>query len=123
MISAARRILVVTSTSRMARTVTSCLGDREVLLATSYSGAKLQLTCHPDVVITEVKLGAYNGLQLALRGQIAGIPTIVLGPDDVGFAEEAERLGATYVVADALESEDLADTLGKAIDRATVRVH
>ena len=115
---------MVASTSRMARNVTACLGDdREVLLASSYIGAKLQLTTHPDVLITEVKLGAYNGLHLALRGKIAGIPTIVVGPDDLGFAQEAERLGATYLVSDELDSEDFADVLGRMLERASIRVH
>ena len=60
--------------------------------------------------------------QLALRGQLAGIPTIVLGPADDGFELEAERLGATYVASDHLESDSLASALRHALDE-THRLH
>lgn len=114
----AHKILVVAPTTTLASTLVTWLGEahHELVLATSFAGAKLQLTAHPDILITEVKLGEYNGLHLALRGRAAGIPAIVLGPADEGFEHEAEQLGATYVASADLDSEELYSLIGKLVD-------
>ena len=54
-----RRILVVAQTGELASTLVSWLSDsgNDFVLANSYAGAKLHLTSHPDVLITELKLG------------------------------------------------------------------
>jgi DNA-binding NtrC family response regulator len=112
-----RRILVVAQTGELASTLVSWLSDsgNDFVLANSYAGAKLHLTSHPDVLITELKLGEYNGLHLALRGQAAGIPTIILGPENEGFEGEAVRLGAMYLSADGLDSSELTFLIEKAV--------
>lgn len=54
-----------------------------------------------DVLITDVRLGAFNGLQLALlaRDLYPSITLIVFsGFDDPVLRAEAEQLGAAYVV-------------------------
>ncbi len=54
-----------------------------------------------DVLITDVRLGAFNGLQLAVLAadQNPGIQLIVFsGFDDPVLRQEAERLGAVYLV-------------------------
>ncbi len=54
-----------------------------------------------DVLITDVRLGAFNGLQLALlaRDLYPRINLIVFsGFDDPVLRAEAERAGASYVV-------------------------
>jgi two-component system response regulator YesN len=54
-----------------------------------------------DVLITDVRLGAFNGLQLAVlaRDQNPEIQLIVFsGFDDPVLRQEAERLGAVYLV-------------------------
>ena len=54
-----------------------------------------------DALLTDVRLGAYNGLQLALiaRQQNPAIRIVVFsGVDDPVLREEATRLSATYVL-------------------------
>ena len=114
------RILVVAHSPGLAGTLASWLGDspNEVVLANSYAAAKRQLTAHPDILITEVKLGEYNGLHLALRSHLAGIPTIVLGPDDAVFEHEAALLGATYLASNDLQSDQLSAFITTVLDVA-----
>ena len=102
-------ILAVAQDPQLVRALAAWLADSgcEYVLASSYAAAKRQLAAGPDVVITEVKLAEYNGLHLALRGQAAGIPTIVLGPEDQGFEREAEQVGALYIAADELNWAEL----------------
>ena len=120
MIHPGHKFLVVAPTTSLASALVSWLGEspNELVLSNTYAGAKLQLTARPDVLITEVKLGEYNGLHLALRGQAAGIPTIVLGPMDHGFEREAEQLGATYVASDDLDSDELAFAIERVLEDA-----
>ena len=54
-----------------------------------------------DALITDVRLGAFNGLQLAVisRDTYPGIRLIVFsGFDDPVLRTEAEHVGATYIV-------------------------
>lgn len=56
---------------------------------------------HFDVLITDVRLGAFNGLQLAVlaRDLRPDIKLIVFsGFDDPVLKAEAERIGAAYLV-------------------------
>jgi DNA-binding response OmpR family regulator len=53
----------------------------------------------PDVLVTDVRLGAYNGLQLVLHMRMARpqAPIVVLSAwDDAMLRREAARLGAQY---------------------------
>ena len=55
----------------------------------------------PDLLVSEVRLGAFNGLQLAIRCQILhpGVRTIVLDrAHDATLEFEAQRYGALYLV-------------------------
>ena len=52
----------------------------------------------PDLLIADIRLGSFNGLQLVLRGR-PSVPAIVItGYDDPVLAETARTLGATYLV-------------------------
>lgn len=58
----------------------------------------------PDVLITELRLGAYNGLHLVLRARLtrASITAIVTArAADPVLQREAEQLHASFVVKDA----------------------
>ena len=58
-------------------------------------------TVRPDIVITDVRLGAFNGLQLAIlaRDVRPDAQVIVIsGFDDPVLKEDARRIGATYLV-------------------------
>jgi DNA-binding response OmpR family regulator len=74
-------------------------GMRVTMVETFVEGRE-QLQALPDLLISEVRLGDYNGLHLALRARSSGIPAIVLGKEDAVTEREAEKLGAMYVPTD-----------------------
>jgi DNA-binding NtrC family response regulator len=54
-----------------------------------------------DVLLTDVRLGAFNGLQLAVLARDVNPTTQIIvfsGFDDAVLRSEAEHLGATYLV-------------------------
>lgn len=69
----------------------------EPTVAADFAGAKAYLDKRPDLLITELKLGAYNGLHLAIRASSSRTPTIVIGEDDPVLKTDAERQQATYL--------------------------
>ena len=92
-------VLVVAPTPRLAVYVLTWLTDAggRVTIATSFADAKAHLENKPSVVISEVRLSAYNGLHLALRAQLRQIPAVILGDSDPVLQTEAEKLGARYL--------------------------
>jgi DNA-binding response OmpR family regulator len=95
-------VLLVAPTPQVAAGTRTRLIDAgmKVTVVETFGDAREQLhDTHPDLLISEVRLGAYNGLHLALRAQSSGIPAIILGQDDPVMEREAKRLGATYVEA------------------------
>jgi DNA-binding NtrC family response regulator len=75
------------------------------LVARSFEAARCQLHQLPDLLVTELKLGEYNGLQLALRGRTRGMPAIVIA--DSAFEREIERLGAVWISPEQAVSDEL----------------
>ncbi len=77
-------------------------GQEGVVASDNFEDAKRALRTHQfDVLLTDVRLGAFNGLQLAVlaRDLYPGIQLIVFsGFDDPVLKEEARRLGAQYLV-------------------------
>ena len=77
-------------------------GQPEVVALGTFEEARRALRAGRfDVLITDVRLGAFNGLQLAVlaRDQTPAIQLIVFsGIDDPVLRVEAERLGAVYLV-------------------------
>ncbi|MGE0592985.1 MAG: hypothetical protein AB7G23_07705 [Vicinamibacterales bacterium] len=97
-----RQVLVVAPLPYLADAVVSWLAaaGHDVRLVRDFSDAKLALDLEPpDLLVTELKLGAFNGLHLALRALRHGSRTAVLvvGPPDAGLAADAGRLGARYL--------------------------
>jgi DNA-binding response OmpR family regulator len=74
----------------------------DVVAHSSFEQARKALqTTHFDALITDVRLGAFNGLQLAVisRDTYPNIRLIVFsGFDDPVLRTEAEHVGATYIV-------------------------
>ena len=103
-----RKILVVAPSVRLAASLVTSLGEahHEFVMVSTFSAAMVYLGQRPDLLITEVKLGEYNGLHLALRGRAIGIPAIVLG-SDLLLEREAEQLGATYLPVAELRFDEL----------------
>lgn len=83
-------------------TVTKDLLERsghEVLLASTFDeGRRALREDAPDLLIADVRLGAFNGLQLIVTGDVH-IPTIVVsGFDDAVLQADARAFGADYLV-------------------------
>jgi hypothetical protein len=66
-------------------------------MRTTLCSATRVLNWQPDLVIADVRLGAFNGLHLAMRAIWAGIPAIVMGFEDGVLRREAAAMGATYL--------------------------
>ena len=68
--------------------------------AASFEEGRRALQQKPALLMTDVRLGAYNGLHLIIRARAEAphLPAIVLtGHSDVVVRREAERLGAVYI--------------------------
>jgi DNA-binding response OmpR family regulator len=63
-----------------------------------FASARELLGTHPELLITELKLGAFNGLHLAIRAGAQGTPTIIIGDPDPVLEADARRMGADYLV-------------------------
>ena len=80
--------------------VLKSLEDHEAVVTADFQTAKSELDEHPpDFLVTELRLGAFNGLHLAVRAQASGLAgePIVIGPADSGFEADARQLHARYV--------------------------
>ena len=73
----------------------------QVTVADTYAEAAALLSARPpNILITELRLGDYNGLQLVLRGKAIRPTMAALVTSwvyDVVLQREAEQLGATFV--------------------------
>ena len=118
-----RRILVVAPSVQLAGRLVTWLGEarHELVMVTTFPAAMVNLGEHPDLLITEVKLGEYNGLHLALRGRALGIPAIVLG-SDLQLEREATQLGATYLPAADLRFDQLDAVMQMLFADSAIRV-
>jgi DNA-binding NarL/FixJ family response regulator len=71
-----------------------------------FSTARLRLLGTSfDFLVTNLRLGAYNGLHLVYLASTAGIPTrciVYTDRPDSGLAREAQRAGAFYETRDCL---------------------
>jgi DNA-binding response OmpR family regulator len=91
-------VLLVAPTPHLAANLIEWLTQAgcAVMLVTSFAAGKARLDQHPSMLISEVRLGDYNGLHLALRAKSMDIPSIVLGSADAVLEREAQRLGVIY---------------------------
>jgi ActR/RegA family two-component response regulator len=85
----------------------------------AFDDALTALTAHiPDVLVIDVRLGAFNGLQLAIRARETRRDVriaIVSGWDDPTLRVEAIKCGAAYLCK-PLSSNQLFDALGIQMD-------
>ena len=98
----ASNVLLVAQSAHLVELLRTRLahGDHQVTVVRSFAAARDGLATLPDLLVSEVRLGAFNGLHLALRAHARGIPAIVVGNPDVVLQREAEKIGATYLTAD-----------------------
>jgi DNA-binding NtrC family response regulator len=99
-----KRIVVVDDDRQVLKYLTEMLQDAgyDTLACERYQDARALLsTTRPDLLLTDIRLGAYNGLQLGIyaRDHHPGLPVIVLtGYEDPTLREEAARSGAQFLV-------------------------
>jgi DNA-binding response OmpR family regulator len=99
-----RRVLLVDDQAALLEGMTSAFerAGRNVVASRTFEEARNRLlTENFNCLITDVRLGAFNGLQLAViaRNKNPNIGIIVFsGFDDPVLREEAAQLGARYVV-------------------------
>src|SRR5580704_18903004 len=69
-----------------------------VVSASSFVKGRRAIVEHaPDLLIADLRLGEYNGLQLVAAVPL-GVPSIVItGHPDAVLAAEAQKLGAHYI--------------------------
>ncbi len=76
-------------------------GFSVIPLPTFLEARRIMPFAKPDVVVADVRLGEYNGLQLAVQARaLDPSPAIIVtsGFDDPVLKAEAERLGATFLL-------------------------
>lgn len=73
----------------------------EVVMSSSFAEARLQIeVCEPSILVADVRLGDFNGLQLGLLARRVRSDVRVLiisGWDDSVLRREAEQFGATFL--------------------------
>jgi DNA-binding NtrC family response regulator len=89
-----------------------------VVPAPSFADARRLLSfVRPDVVIADVRLGEYNGLQLVVHAQSLEKPPAVIvtsGFSDPVIQSEAQQMGATFLLK-PLDLPRLLDLIGQSI--------
>jgi DNA-binding NtrC family response regulator len=99
-----KRIFVVDDDRQVLKFLTEMLQEAgyDTVACERYQDAKgLLAASRPDLLLTDIRLGAYNGLQLGIyaRDHHPGLPVIVLtGYEDPTLRDEALRSGAQFLV-------------------------
>jgi DNA-binding response OmpR family regulator len=87
-----------------------------------FEDAKQQLTTQtPDVLVADVRLGAYNGIQLVLQARARSPRTQIVaitGFDDPLLRREARRAGAVYLLKPFTHDQMLEAVAGHPRDSA-----
>jgi DNA-binding response OmpR family regulator len=94
-----KRILVVAPSPPLATELAATLkaAGYAPTVVSDFVVAKTLLDERPDFLISELKLGAYNGLHLAIRAAGQDTPVILIGDADPVLEAEAERYKAAYL--------------------------
>ena len=100
-------VLVVSPTPSVAHAVASSVRrcGYTALVVRSFTEAKKHMELRPHLLITELKLAEYNGLQLALRAQTTEAPSIVIA--DRSFEHEVEQNGFIWMSREMAMTDDL----------------
>lgn len=90
----------------------------------SFEEGRRALDASPDVLVTDVRLGAYNGLQLIIRGRALNPrlrAIVVTAHPDVVVRREAEQLHAIYMVKPITPAR-LLDEIAQAIGQSSSKI-
>ena len=92
-------ILIVAHTPSVAKALYTWFSEAgyEAVIVTSFAAAKVHLDADPDLLVSELRLGDYNGLHLGLKARTRGIPAVVMSDADPVLEREAEQMGVVYV--------------------------
>lgn len=92
-------VLLVAPSPHVAATLVPWLTEAgcQVCVVASFAAGKAYLEHEVSLLISELRLGDYNGLHLAIRAKSREIPAIILGEREIVLQREAEDLGAEYV--------------------------
>src|SRR5262245_49136480 len=107
------RVLIVDDDNGLLEAMQRSLRDsvKAVVACTSFEKARQVLRDQPfDALITDVRLGAFNGLQLAVmaKDMYPDMRLVVFsGFDDPVLRADAEAIGAVYLVKPVASSEIL----------------
>jgi len=117
------QILIVAETPALAQTLRLWLNAKGywTTVVGTYAAAKFHLEMQPSMAIAELRLGEYNGLQLAVRASVHHVPVLVVGERDPFFEHEAAQLGAAYLAVDELDCERIASLVAHQIEHAPDR--
>jgi len=87
-----------------------------VIGVSTYEEGRQELATLPDLLITDVRLGVYNGLQLLMRGRMVNprLQAIVV----TGYADQIVRREAVHLLAEHLEKPVDADRLLQVVANA-----
>jgi len=111
-------VLVVDDDAQLRQVLAQILAARGYRALTADSvqaAASILRDVVPDVMLVDVRLGAFNGLQLVALAEHP-IPTIVMtGHDDVSLRAAAFRLGAEFLVK-PITSDVLIATVGRLVE-------
>lgn len=99
-----KSVLLVDDDEQMLGLVGHWLEDAgyEVTACSRFETARdCMLASRPDALVTDLRLGAYNGLQLALRASQNGPGTVVLvmsAYDDIVSRRDAAAFGSRFIL-------------------------
>lgn len=116
----AKRVLIVDDETSVLETLAKLVeaGGYEVDTRASFQEARDYLLAHaPDILVTDVRLGAFNGLQLAMlmRAEHPRCPIVVLSAyDDPLLRQEAAHCQAAYLTKPVSKKELLVCLAGLA---------
>jgi len=91
-----------------------------VTAAASFEEGRRELESSPDMLITDIRLGPYNGLQLVVRARLANpsLPVLVVTAfHDPVLQAETERLKAIYL-RKPVDAEEALAVIGEAFGSA-----
>jgi DNA-binding response OmpR family regulator len=117
-VAASATVLIVDDDPQLGPILAQILAARGYRALTAGSleeGASILRNTVPDVLLVDVRLGAFNGLQLVAMAEHP-IPTIVMtGHDDTSLRAAAWRLGADFLVK-PIPSEVLLAAVRRQVD-------
>jgi DNA-binding response OmpR family regulator len=114
--------LVVAQTPSLVTALLSHLDSSsyDVTVVRGFAAGKTHLDLEPDLLLTELRLGEYNGLHLALRAGAARIPAAVIGEPDTVLERDAAKLGASYIQTGELSRDYLVGFVSTLLSQADV---